>query len=80
MSQPLSPLQMGTGLDVAGALPSGAKPVALLQRGSLATRRQSGVVVGVCGRTKRPEAASQLLKITSAADLLQYVIQILGKL
>lgn len=78
MSQPLSPLQMGTGLDVAEALLSGAKPVALLQGGSFATRRQSGVVVGVCGRMKPPEAASWVPTTTPAAELLQYIIQILG--
>ena len=71
---------MGTGLRVTVGLPGGGRPVALLQGGFLATRRQSGVVVGVCGWTKRPEVASWVPMITLAAGLLQYVIQILGKL
>ena len=51
---------MGTGLRVIVALPDGGRPVALLQGGFLATRRQSGVVVGDCGWMKRPEAAEQI--------------------
>lgn len=67
MSQPLSLLQMGTGLRVTVASPGGGRPVALLQKGFFATRRQSGVVVGVCGRTSRPEAASQMPTDTARA-------------